>query len=105
MAEMTVKNTGRKHVCSVYKCTDNNTLMVHRGKHSSFGSLFLCDNCIRDIVAGYIETVGKERAAEVLGGVIKPIVAEEKKVEKAEKTAESVTEEKVTKKKTENKGA
>ena len=102
MAEMTVKNTGRKHVCSVYKCTDNNTLMVHRGKHSSFESLFLCEKCIRDIVAGFIKTAGKERAAKVLGEVIKPIVAAEKK---AEKTAESVTEEKVTKKKTENKGA
>jgi hypothetical protein len=105
MAEMTVKNTGRKHVCSVYKCTDNNTLMVHRGKHSSFESLFLCENCIRDIVGGYIETVGKERAAEVLGGVIKPIVAADKKAEKtADTTAEAVNEEKTAKKK-ESKGA
>ncbi len=67
---LTVKNTGRKRVCSVYKCPDNNTVMVHRGRHSSYASLFLCEDCIRELMEGYIDVVGEEKAREVFAHAI-----------------------------------
>lgn len=75
---LTVKNTGRKHVCSMYKCADNRTVMVHRGRHSSFESLFLCEDCIRELVDGYIDMVGEEKAREVFASAIARLAVEEK---------------------------
>lgn len=75
---LTVKNTGRKHVCSMYKCTDNNTVMVHRGRHSSFESLFLCEDCVRELMNGYIDLVGEEKAKDVFASAIERLAVEEK---------------------------
>lgn len=100
---LTVKDTGRKRVCSVYKCTDNKTVMVHRGKHSSFESLFFCADCIRELAEGYIDVVGVEKAREVFAGVIEKLAkpTEDKPAEDVpteDKPAEKGT------KKTANKG-
>ena len=59
---MTVKNTGRRRVCSVYKCKNNKTYAVQRGKHTTLDSLFLCDDCFRDLMGAYVDTVGVEKA-------------------------------------------
>ena len=75
---LTVKRTGRRRVCSVYKCKDNNTVMVHRGKHSSFESIFLCEDCIRELVHGYIDVIGEEKAREVFASVIDRLTPGEK---------------------------
>jgi hypothetical protein len=96
---LTVKDTGRKRVCSMYKCTDNKTVMVHRGRHSSFESLFFCKDCIRELAEGYIDVVGVKKAREVFAGVIKKL-AEPVEAEKnvAEASATKKTADKVAKK-------
>ena len=96
---LTVKNTGRKHVCSMYKCTDNNTVMVHRGRHSSFESLFLCEDCVRELMDGYIDVVGEEKAKDVFASSIARLAVEEKPHIAPKETAESAeNEEKPVKK-------
>lgn len=95
---LTVKDTGRKRVCSMYKCTDNKTVMAHRGKHSSFESLFFCQDCIRELAEGYIDVVGVEKAREVFAGVIKKLAKPTEDVSAEDKPAEKAT------KKTANKG-
>ena len=97
---LTVKNTGRKRVCSVYRCKDNDTVMVHRGEHSSFESLFFCKDCIRDLAEGYIDVVGVEKAREVFAGVLAKL---EEPAENTEEPAEKKNAEKGAKK-TANKG-
>ena len=97
---LTVKNTGRKRVCSMYKCTDNETVMVHRGKHSSYESLFFCKDCIRELVEGYIDVVGVEKAREVFAGAMAKLA---EPVEDTEEAVEKKTAEKGAKK-TANKG-
>ena len=69
MAPMTVKKGTRKRTCSVYKCSNVNTHMVYRGSHTSYEMLHICDDCVRDIVLGYIESVGVDVARKVLAGV------------------------------------
>lgn len=95
---LTVKDTGRKHVCSMYKCTDNKTVMVHRGRHSSFESLFFCQDCIHELAEGYIDVVGVEKAREVFAGVIKKLAKPTEDKPAEDKPAEKGT------KKTANKG-
>lgn len=102
---LTVKNTGRKRVCSMYKCMDNETVMVHRGRHSSFESLFFCEDCIRELVEGYIDVVGVEKAREVFAGAMAKLAepVEETPFEDIAEPVEKKTAEKGAKK-TANKG-
>lgn len=92
MVKLTVKNTGRKRVCSVYKCTNNETFMIQRGERSSYESLFLCRDCIREIVEGYIDQVGEAEAAAVLGGSLQRLYSytakQDEEPDKDEATAE-----------------
>ncbi len=92
MVKLTVKNTGRKRVCSVYKCTNNETFMIQRGERSSYESLFLCRDCIREIVEGYIDQVGEAEAAAVFGGSLQRLSSytakQDEEPDKDEATAE-----------------
>lgn len=86
MAPMTVKKGKRKRTCSVYKCSNVNTHMVYRGSHTSYEMLHICDDCVRDIVLGYIDEVGVEEARKVLCGVVERL-SEAPAEEDAEKEA------------------
>ena len=107
MVKLTVKNTGRKRVCSVYKCTNNETFMIQRGERSSYESLFLCRDCIREIVEGYIDQVGEAEAAAVFGGSLQRLSSyitakQDEEPDKHEGTAEE--EQKPTRKRTKKGG-
>lgn len=67
--EMSVYSTGRWVECAVDKCYDRNTLIIHRGT-LGYKPLFVCEDCIGDMVEGYVRFAGKERAKKVLAAAI-----------------------------------
>lgn len=67
----------RRNPCSVYRCRNRDTYLIHRGQDVNHNTLYLCEDCIRDIVAGYIDTVGEERARDTLAESLKRLPLEE----------------------------
>lgn len=74
--EMSVYSTGRWVECAVDKCYDRNTLIIHRGT-LGYKPLFVCEDCIGDMVEGYVRFAGKERAKKVLAAALELLKDEE----------------------------
>ena len=68
--DMNVYSTGRWVECSVEKCYDRNTLIIHRGE-LGYRPMFMCEDCIGDIMEGYVRFAGKDRAKKVLAAALK----------------------------------
>ena len=68
--DMNVYSTGRWAECSVDKCYDRNTLIIHRGE-LGYHPMFICEDCIGDIMEGYVRFAGKDRAKKVLAAALK----------------------------------
>ena len=67
--DLNVYSTGRWVECSVDKCYDRNTLIIHRGE-LGYNPLFICEDCIGDIMEGYVRFAGKDRAKKVLAAAL-----------------------------------
>lgn len=67
--DMSVYSTGRWVECAVDKCYDRNTLIIHRGT-LGYKPLFICEDCIGDMVEEYVRFAGKERAKKVLAAAL-----------------------------------
>ena len=67
--DMNVYSTGRWAECSVDKCYDRNTLIIHRGE-LGYHPMFICEDCIGDIMEGYVRFAGKDRAKKVLAAAL-----------------------------------
>ena len=67
--DMNVYSTGRWVECSVDKCYDRNTLIIHRGE-LGYHPMFICEDCIGDIMEGYVRFAGKDRAKKVLAAAL-----------------------------------
>ena len=90
--DLNVYSTGRWVECSVDKCYDRNTLIIHRGE-LGYHPMFICEDCIGDIMEGYVRFVGKDRAKKVLAAALDllededaPDVRTDDGVQTAEKT-------------------
>ena len=68
--DLNVYSTGRWVECSVDKCYDRNTLIIHRGE-LGYHPMFICEDCIGDIMEGYVRFAGKDRAKKVLAAALK----------------------------------
>lgn len=98
--DLNVYSTGRWVECSVDKCYDRNTLIIHRGE-LGYNPLFICEDCVGDIMEGYVRFVGKDRAKKVLAAALKLLKDED---EPAVQTDEDVQETKTTRKRASAKG-
>ena len=67
--DLNVYSTGRWVECSVDKCYDRNTLIIHRGE-LGYHPMFICEDCIGDIMEGYVRFAGKDRAKKVLAAAL-----------------------------------
>lgn len=67
--DMSVYSTGRWVECAVDKCYDRNTLIIHRGT-LGYKPLFICEDCIGDMVEEYVRFAGKDRAKKVLAAAL-----------------------------------
>ena len=67
--DLNVYSTGRWVECSVDKCYDRNTLIIHRGE-LGYNPMFICEDCIGDIMEGYVRFAGKDRAKKVLAAAL-----------------------------------
>ena len=67
--DLNVYSTGRWVECSVDKCYDRNTLIIHRGE-LGYHPMFICEDCIGDIMEGYVRFAGKDRAKKVLSAAL-----------------------------------
>ena len=67
--DMNVYSTRRWGECSVDKCYDRNTLIIHRGE-LGYNPMFICEDCIGDIMEGYVRFAGKDRAKKVLAAAL-----------------------------------
>lgn len=67
--DLSVYSTGRWVECAVDKCYDRNTLIIHRGT-LGYKPLFICEDCIGDMVEEYVRFAGKERAKKVLAAAL-----------------------------------
>ena len=90
--DMNVYSTGRWVECSIDKCYDRNTLIIHRGE-LGYHPMFICEDCIGDIMEGYVRFAGKERAKKVLAAALEllkdedaPTVQTDEGVQTSEKT-------------------
>lgn len=92
--DLNVYSTGRWVECSVDKCYDRNTLIIHRGE-LGYNPLFICEDCIGDIMEGYVRFVGKDRAKKVLAAALDLLKDEDAP---AVQTDEDVQETKTTRK-------
>lgn len=89
---MKVKKLTRRHICSVNKCRNRDTFLVHRGDDVNHQPLYLCEGCIKEIVHGYIDVEGVEHAREVLGSIVERLTAGEKPHIPAGEASENVGE-------------
>ena len=60
----------RRNPCSVYRCKNRDTYLIHRGQDVNHNTLYLCEECIKDIVKCYIDTVGADHANETFADSI-----------------------------------
>lgn len=60
----------RRNPCSVYRCKNRDTYLIHRGQDVNHNTLYLCEECIKDIVKCYIDTVGADHAKETFADSI-----------------------------------
>lgn len=67
--DLSVYSTGRWAECCVDKCYDRNTLIIHRGT-LGYKPMYVCEDCIGDMVEGYVRFAGKERAKKVLAAAL-----------------------------------
>ena len=85
----------RQIQCTVDRCRNRDTIQYFRGSDGGQNPMHLCSDCVRDIVAKFVEIVGVDAAREKLADVLellKPEEAEEtveETVEEAEDTAET----------------
>lgn len=98
--DLNVYSTGRWVECSVDKCYDRNTLIIHRGE-LGYHPMFICEDCIGDIMEGYVRFAGKDRAKKVLAAALDLLKDEDAP---AVQTDEDVQETKTTRKRTASKG-
>ena len=98
--DLNVYSTGRWVECSVDKCYDRNTLIIHRGE-LGYNPMFICEDCIGDIMEGYVRFAGKDRAKKVLAAALDLLKDEDAP---AVHTDEDVQETKTTRKRASAKG-
>ena len=98
--DLNVYSTGRWVECSVDKCYDRNTLIIHRGE-LGYNPMFICEDCIGDIMEGYVRFAGKDRAKKVLAAALELLKDEDAPVVQ---TDEDVQETKTTRKRSSAKG-
>ena len=98
--DLNVYSTGRWVECSVDKCYDRNTLIIHRGE-LGYHPLFICEDCIGDLMEGYVRFAGKDRAKKVLAAALDLLKDEGAP---AVQTDEDVQETKTTRKRSSAKG-
>ena len=98
--DLNVYSTGRWAECSVDKCYDRNTLIIHRGE-LGYHPLFICEDCIGDIMEGYVRFAGKDRAKKVLAAALDLLKDEDAP---AVQTDEDLQAEKTTRKRASAKG-
>lgn len=82
---MRAKKLTHPHQCMVDRCRGRDTILYYRGNDYGNPPMHICSDCVRDIVAKYVEVVGADTAREKLGGVLemlKPV--EETALETAE---------------------
>ena len=102
--DMNVYSTGRWAECSVDKCYDRNTLIIHRGE-LGYHSLFICEDCIGDIMEGYVRFAGKDRAKKVLAAALEMLKDEDAPAVQTDGGVDGVqTAEKTTRKRAAAKG-
>ena len=98
--DLSVYSTGRWVECAVDKCYDRNTLIIHRGT-LGYKPLFICEDCIGDMVEEYVRFAGKERAKKVLAAALDLLKDDEIPTVKADDGGEDVqTAAKTTRKRT-----
>ena len=78
--EMSVYSTGRWVECAVDKCYDRNTLIIHRGT-LGYKPLFICEDCIGDMVEEYVRFAGKDKAKTTLAAALELLKNEEETLE------------------------
>ena len=98
--DLNVYSTGRWVECSVDKCYDRNTLIIHRGE-LGYHPMFICEDCIGDIMEGYVRFAGKDRAKKVLSAALDLLKDEDAPVVQ---TDDDVQETKTTRKRASAKG-
>lgn len=81
--EMSVYSTGRWVECAVDKCYDRNTLIIHRGT-LGYKPLFICEDCIGDMVEEYVRFAGKDKAKTTLAAALELLKDEEETLETPE---------------------
>lgn len=102
--DMSVYSTGRWVECAVDKCYDRNTLIIHRGT-LGYKPLFICEDCIGDMVEEYVRFAGKDRAKKVLAAALDLLKDDEIPTVKVDDGGEDVqTAAKTTRKRTTAKG-
>lgn len=102
--DLNVYSTGRWVECSVDKCYDRNTLIIHRGE-LGYHPMFICEDCIGDIMEGYVRFAGKDRAKKVLAAALKLLKDEDAPAVQTDDVVDGVqTAEKTTRKRTASKG-
>lgn len=74
--DLHVYSTGRWVECAVDKCYDHNTLIIHRGT-LGYNPLFICEDCLGDIVEDYVQFVGKDKAKKTLAAALELLKDEE----------------------------
>ncbi len=84
MIAMRVRKLNRRHICSVNKCRNRDTFLIHRGADVNYQPLYLCEDCIRDIAEGYVSIVGAGKAKEVFGRLLERLNADSETVAPAE---------------------
>lgn len=92
-APLTFKVLTKKRACTMYKCRNVTSYMLYRGRHSSYEAIFLCEDCIKDIVRGYADAAGADKARALFSDVFvaagEPRVKEDKESASAPKPASS----------------
>lgn len=102
--DLNVYSTGRWVECSVDKCYDRNTLIIHRGE-LGYHPMFICEDCIGDIMEGYVRFAGKDRAKKVLAAALELLKDEDAPAVHTDGDVDGVqTSEKTTRKRSSAKG-
>lgn len=102
--DMSVYSTGRWVECAVDKCYDRNTLIIHRGT-LGYKPLFICEDCIGDMVEEYVRFAGKDKAKTTLAAALKLLKDEDHPVVQADEDGDGAqTAAKTTRKRTAAKG-
>ena len=102
--DLNVYSTGRWVECSVDKCYDRNTLIIHRGE-LGYHPMFICEDCIGDIMEGSVRFAGKDRAKKVLAAALDLLKDEDAPAMQTDGVVDGAqTAEKTTRKRTASKG-